>query len=116
MSQLKWVKLALSLQELQFPSNDLLVADAGGKKITLGRYKGQIFAFAHKCPHAGGILADGHIDALCNVVCPLHRYKFNMSNGRNTTGEGYFLKAYPIDIKDDGVYVGLKEGGIFGLF
>ena len=75
-----------------------------------------LFAFAYKCPHAGGMLAEGFIDALGNIVCPLHRYKYNMANGRNTSGEGYYLKHWPVQIKEDGIFVGVEEtGGLFGL-
>jgi 3-phenylpropionate/trans-cinnamate dioxygenase ferredoxin subunit len=43
-------------------------------------------------------------------VCPLHRYRFSLANGRNTSGEGYFLKTYPVKEDDDGVWVGLEVG------
>ena len=36
--------------------------------------------------------------------------------GRNTSGEGYFLKAYPIETRADGIYIGLEESSFFGLF
>ena len=38
-----------------------------------------------------------------------------MENGRNTSGEGYYLKHWPVEIKEDGVFVGVEEtGGLFG--
>ena len=55
-------------------------------------------------------MADGYIDALGNVVCPLHKYRFCMKNGYNVTGEGYHLKHFPVRIGDDGVFVGLPSG------
>ena len=54
---------------------------------------------------ASGIMADGFIDAAGMVVCPLHRYRFSLQNGRNTSGEGYYLKTYPTQMKEDGLYV-----------
>ena len=68
------------------------------------------------CPHAGGVFADGHIDAMGNIVCPLHHYKFSMQTGRNVTGEGYALKTYEVAVKEDGVYIGMEEKKLFGLF
>jgi nitrite reductase/ring-hydroxylating ferredoxin subunit len=88
--------------------------EANGKTICVGKFKDQVFAFARKCPHAGGELAHGFIDALGNVVCPIHRYKFCMANGRNVTGEGYYLKHWPVEVREDGVYVGMEKG-LFGL-
>jgi nitrite reductase/ring-hydroxylating ferredoxin subunit len=110
-----WHKIADHINELGFADNNIAVVELKGKKICIGRFNGEVFAFALKCPHAGGILADGHIDALGNVVCPLHRYKYNIQNGRNISGEGYFLKHWLVEQGEDGVYVGMEESsGLFG--
>lgn len=114
--QLKWHKVADHENELNWAGNNIAVAELEGKKICLGRYRETLFAFAWKCPHAGGILADGYIDALGNVVCPLHRYKFSMQNGRNTSGEGYYLKHWPVEVRETGVFVGVEESGSFWNF
>lgn len=108
-----WYKIAESAAELAFNSSGLLTTTVDGKKITLASVNGKIMACAHKCPHAGGIMEDGFIDAAGNIVCPLHRYKFSLQNGRNVTGEGYYLKTYPTEIRADGVYVGFADRGIF---
>ena len=110
-----WHKIADHINELDFASNNIALVEVKGKSICIGKYKENIFAFACKCPHAGGLLAEGYIDALGNVVCPVHRYKYDMKNGRNTSGEGYYLKNWPVEMRDNGVFVGLEEaGGIFG--
>lgn len=115
--QYNWEKIADYPGELAFAENNIAVAEVNGKKICIGQYKGGFFAFAYKCPHAGGILAGGFIDALGQVVCPLHRYKFSMENGRNTSGEGYYLKHWPVAIKETGVFVGFEEKeGFWNIF
>jgi len=105
---LQWHKLAESVEELPFADNQVAVVEVQGKKICVGRYKEQLYGFAYKCPHASGIMADGYIDALGNIVCPVHRYKFSLQTGRNTSGEGYFLKRWEIEIRENGVYVQMK--------
>ncbi len=110
-----WFKIADSLAEIPFQPNQLCIVDVGNKKVTLGLHNGSLFAFAHKCPHASGIMADGFIDATGNIVCPIHRYKFNMQTGRNTTGEGYYLKTYTAEQREDGVYIGIEEKGFFSF-
>jgi 3-phenylpropionate/trans-cinnamate dioxygenase ferredoxin subunit len=113
----KWYKVAAHLNEITFAVNNIAVVELDGKSICLGKYNDTLFAFAFKCPHAGGTLADGYIDALGNIVCPLHRYKYSIANGRNVSGEGYYLKHWPVEIKEDGVFVGVEEsGGLFGWF
>jgi 3-phenylpropionate/trans-cinnamate dioxygenase ferredoxin subunit len=102
---MEWHKIAESELELDFGSNQVAVARAGEKTICIGRYQERLFAFAYTCPHASGLLADGYIDVLGNIVCPTHRYKFNVQNGRNTSGEGFYLRHWPLEIRENGVYV-----------
>jgi nitrite reductase/ring-hydroxylating ferredoxin subunit len=107
-------KIADSEQALNWQENNMCLVDAGDKKITLARFGGQLFAFTQKCPHAGGMMADGYINASGQVTCPLHRYRFDMKNGRNTSGEGYYLKTFAVEIREDGIYVGFENKGFWG--
>lgn len=109
-----WHKLVDHINELDFSDNNIATAELDGRKICIGRFGDRFFAFAYKCPHAGGILAEGYIDALGNIVCPVHRYKYDLKNGRNTSGEGYYLKNWPVEIRDTGVFVAVQGGGWFG--
>jgi 3-phenylpropionate/trans-cinnamate dioxygenase ferredoxin subunit len=113
--KINWYKIAESEKELQFGENNLMVAVANGKKITVAKKGEKLYACGYACPHAGGHIAEGHIDTLGNVVCPLHHYRFNLENGRNTSGEGYFLKTYAIEVREDGVYIGIEEKNLFGF-
>ena len=114
MKKYTWHKIADCVGELVFNENNLLEIETGGKKFCIARNNDSLFACAHRCPHAGGCLDEGYLDALGNIVCPIHRYKFDMKNGRNISGEGYHLKTYPIEIRIDGIFVGIEEGGLFG--
>ncbi len=105
---LHWVKIASAPDQISFGDNELAEVYAGEKKICIGRWKGELFAFAATCPHAGGPFAGGFIDVLGNVVCPLHRYKFCVKNGRNVSGEGYALKRWPVLVDEGGVFVGFS--------
>jgi len=104
-----WRKIADHINEIDFAENNIAVTEVEGKKICIGKYNDAILAFAYKCPHASGILADGYIDALGNVVCPQHRYKYNPQNGFNVSGEGYYLKNWPVELRNDGVYIRLEK-------
>ena len=116
MSEKKYTfhKIADYSAELSFSQQGIAVVEINGKKLCITRFKDQWFGFAYKCPHASGIMAEGHVDAVGNVVCPVHRYKFSLQNGRNTSGEGYYLKTYPVEIRDESIWVGFPEGGLFG--
>ena len=102
-----WYKIAESEAQLDFQENHIALAEVNGKTICIGRYRDDLFAFAHKCPHAGSVLSDGRIDGMGNVICPGHQYKFSLSNGRNVSGEGYYLRHWPVEVREAGVFVGV---------
>lgn len=108
-----WHKIAETGLDMEMGSNGIGVVEVKGKKICVARFGEEWFGFAFKCPHAGGFMSDGYIDAIGNVVCPLHRYKFNLKNGRNTSGEGYYLKTYPVQLQEDGLFIGLPDNNLF---
>lgn len=111
----EWTNIASSIAELHFSSNSLIEFEVKGKKICIALYENQLYACAAKCPHASGRMAEGFIDAVGNIVCPLHRYKFKLNNGFNSSGEGYYLKTYPIKITEEGIFVGIKKSGWFSF-
>ena len=109
----QWHKVITDIVEINFPANGLAELTVGNKKICIALHKESLLACAQKCPHAGGHLSGGYIDAAGNIVCPLHRYKFNLENGRNTSGEGYLLKTFPVEIRKEGVFIGFEENKVW---
>ncbi|MBS1509397.1 MAG: Rieske 2Fe-2S domain-containing protein [Bacteroidetes bacterium] len=104
-----WHKIADSPEAIAFGENGLAEVTVHGKTICLAMHQQQLRACAQKCPHAGAPMVNGYVDPLGNIVCHLHRYKFSLQNGRNTSGEGYYLKTFPIEIRADGIFVGFAE-------
>ncbi len=112
MKHYRWHKIADNIKEIAFSESGTAEVNISGKKICVAFFKDNIAACMYKCPHAGGNMADGYIDSLGNIVCPLHRYKFNLKSGRNISGEGYFLKIYPVEKRGDGIFVGIEENNL----
>lgn len=110
----QWHKIADTIDDINFATNGMAEIEIKGKKVCVALHNQNVLACAAKCPHAGGHMSDGYIDALGNIVCPLHRYKFSLANGRNVSGEGYFLKNYPIELRTNGIFIGFEESGMFG--
>ena len=110
-----WHKIAKTVSEINFQANGLTELEINGNFFCIGKHNNQLFACAQKCPHAGSVLSTGYIDAVGNLVCPLHRYKFNPKNGRNVSGEGYFLKTFLIEEREDGVFIYLEESTFYAL-
>lgn len=110
----KWYKIADTTAGVQFGENGIALIEITGKKICVVQTPEGLAACTAKCPHAGGNMAEGFLNKDGNIVCPVHRYVFNLVNGRDVTGEGYFLKIYPLKADEMGIYVGIEEGGLFG--
>ena len=87
--------------------NKMHEVTAGEKQICLLRRNDTVYAFPALCPHQSARLCEGWLDPRGHVVCPLHKYHFNPANGYNSSGEGYKLKIYPVEIRGDEVFIGL---------
>jgi 3-phenylpropionate/trans-cinnamate dioxygenase ferredoxin subunit len=108
----KWHKVAAAAADLSFTAGDIAEVEVEGKKLCIGRYNEEWYGFAHSCPHAGAPMMDSYVSGACQVVCPVHHLKFNLKNGgRDMNGEGYTLKTYPVELRPDGVYLGVEEAG-----
>lgn len=101
-----WHKVdGLTFSELE--DNIPTEARVADKSLGLLKRDGKVFAFPSSCPHAGANLCEGWIDARGHITCPLHGYRFDPANGRNVTGEGYKLKTYPAEVREDFIYIGI---------
>lgn len=102
-----WHRIAADAEALEWRDNGIALAEAGGRRICIARVGDAMRAFAAACPHAGAPLSEGWFDAKGRLTCPLHKYRFDVCNGRNVSGEGYHLKTYPLRTTEGGVEVEL---------
>ena len=105
----QWHKIANSIDEINFSFNGTAEIVVDEKVLCIIKNGNKLDACSQKCPHAGGIMSNGYVDASGNIVCPLHGYKFSLQNGRNVTGEGYLLKIFPVQIRYGAVFVGIEK-------
>ena len=110
-TKIRWYKFAENEEE----ANNLLMGKTcsavsiNSKSLLLVYHQNNYYLVKNKCPHQGISLEkasceDGYI------VCPWHRYGFNLENGR---GAGMHLETYPIEIRDDGWYAGFEYTSLF---
>ncbi len=65
-----------------------------GEQVAVFRLKGGMLrALGAVCPHRGGPLADGLLDARV-VVCPLHGFTYDLLTGAETANGGAAVEAY----------------------
>lgn len=80
-----------------------------GKRVCLVRLKDGYYAIDDKCPHAAGRLGLGSCDENGMVICPIHRYKYDPKTGKGQPGQGDYVHHYPVETREDGVYIGFSK-------
>lgn len=115
--QITWVKLfdSLAAAHNRVGLGRVTTMDIGRKKICLARNTEGLFAVNDRCPHNGASLGNGFCTDEGSVVCPLHRYHFDLKTGRARSGLGDYVQPYPIEVREDGVFIGFEET-VFTLF
>jgi len=81
--------------------------------IALSRFDGRYGALNNHCPHQGGPLGEGSIEkgaeGKCWLRCPWHGWDFNPLTGESPGAHGDHIETYPVEERDDGIYVGLRR-------
>lgn len=90
------------------PEGRVRTVTAGRRSVALTHVDGRFGALDNRCPHQGGPLGEGSIE---NGVlrCPWHGYDYCPLTGSppgDFTDEAH---TYPLEIRDDGVYVGIED-------
>lgn len=108
--KIKWYKLFESAEAAvqQISANTVQTISVAGKKICIAHTQEGFFAVNDKCPHNGASLGNGYCTKENSIVCPLHRYHFDLKTGRAKSGLGDVVDTYPIEVRADGMYVGFK--------
>ena len=105
-----WIRIFESAAEYDnyIQPGTMMVFELKGEKICVTRTSKGIFAVQDRCPHNGASLSKGFCTLKNEIVCALHRYSFDLESGKSTSGGAYALKTYPIEVRQDGVYIGIK--------
>jgi len=93
---------------------EVRAVQAGTQSIALTCHRGEIGALDNACPHQGGPLGEGSIecngdDGDCWLRCPWHGWDFHPLTGRSPGAHGDGVRTYPVEQREDGIYVAVKE-------
>lgn len=86
----------------------LTKVSAGGKQLCLVNADKGLYAVAATCPHAGADLSKGRCED-GKIICPFHRYQYDLNTGRGAPGQNDFIRTYAVEQRGDGVYVEIKS-------
>ncbi|MFQ5616042.1 MAG: thiamine pyrophosphate-dependent enzyme [Anaerolineales bacterium] len=87
----------------------LTTVQAGHHTLALTRTEKGYGAISNRCPHQGGPLGDGFLQDGW-LLCPWHAWEYDPHTG--ATPPEYDdppVPCYPVEVRDDGVYVGVIE-------
>ncbi len=79
-----------------------------GRILCLVGVEDKVYALAAKCPHAGGDLSNGWCKD-GKLICPIHRYSYDITTGKGSEGQNDYIANYPVEIRDNGIYVGINS-------
>jgi nitrite reductase/ring-hydroxylating ferredoxin subunit/dissimilatory sulfite reductase (desulfoviridin) alpha/beta subunit len=97
---------ACSLKELSAGTGRRITVQ--GKAVAVFALNGRTVAVSAECPHDGGPLDEGTIENGC-IVCPWHRYGFDLASGRCDSDPSLSVKTYPTLVENAMVWVDLSE-------
>jgi thiamine pyrophosphate-dependent acetolactate synthase large subunit-like protein/nitrite reductase/ring-hydroxylating ferredoxin subunit len=100
-----WYK-ALELDEL--PEGRVMPKAVGVHSVCMTHFEGEYAALLNKCPHQGGPLGEGSIENGM-LRCPWHGWDYHPTTGSPPDGYGDCVPLFPVEIRDDGIYVGVEE-------
>lgn len=101
---MKWYQVSTDIGALPSVSK----ISVGGKKLCIVNYNGEVFALSAKCPHAGADLSEGWCENR-KLICPFHRYAYDLETGRGSAGQNDFVPTYKVEIRNNEVYVGIPS-------
>ncbi len=101
---LKWYKV---LDKDELPEGRVQTVVAGHKGLAMTHFEGKISALENACPHQGGPLGEGSIEKGW-LRCPWHGWDFHPCTGRSPGSHEDGLETFPVEVRDDGIYVGLE--------
>jgi len=84
---------------------DMRIVVAGHQLIVLAWAENSaVKAFQGVCPHTNAPLADAEFDGV-ELVCPIHRWSWNMATGEPSHPHATPLAEYPVKIEEGIIYV-----------
>jgi nitrite reductase/ring-hydroxylating ferredoxin subunit len=80
--------------------------EVDGLSIGIFHHKGEWYALRNYCLHRGGPVATGELEG-DTLVCPWHKFKYNVTTGQLLVDPKVKLDTFPVTIQDGAVYITL---------
>ncbi len=98
-----WTRVA---RLAECPPGSAIERVAEGRVIALYNVEGTVYALDGVCPHQGGPLGDGALEA-CIVTCPWHGWQFDVRTGQNQLNERIVQPRFDVRVEGEWILVDL---------
>jgi nitrite reductase/ring-hydroxylating ferredoxin subunit len=71
----------MALPSAQLAEGEKKVVEVDNRSVMLVRFRGDVYASIHVCPHQGANLAEGELTEEGYIQCPRHRSLFDLKTG-----------------------------------
>ncbi|MDG3004478.1 Rieske (2Fe-2S) protein [Paludisphaera mucosa] len=93
----------------EIPEGRGRTVEAAGARLAVLRDGDAVTVLFDRCPHAGGSLGSGWIEDH-EVLCPLHRWRFRLRDGRCTTIPGHSANVVESRVESGEVWGRIGQG------
>ena len=107
---MNWIKILPG--NIYSSDNFIRLILVNGRKVCLVKVDDEFFATQSSCPHAGADLSQGFCKDK-KLICAFHRYEYDLQTGRGALGQGDYINIYPLEKREDGLYIGFKDNWAF---
>ncbi|GEM_PF-2504180 len=101
---LQWVKIPLTSP---LGEREVRKVCIEGQVVALALLEGRYGALENACPHKGGALGDGYLDAHNCLHCPWHDWAFDVLTGKGADGAD--ARAYRVQLRGDDLWIEIER-------
>lgn len=102
-----------------------IITEIDGHEIAIFHIDGEYYGVLNYCVHQGAPLCEGDLTGYMTsgddeciweykkngevIKCPWHGWKFDIITGRNILSNDYVVPTYPVEMREDGLYIIFNE-------
>lgn len=105
-THIRWVELFDNNKFSALPELKITPFTINETAIYVSKLGGALNVFERKCPHQKADLIEGECKADGTIICPWHKYAFDLKSGKDISTAGNALKVYPTKLENNIWYFG----------
>lgn len=91
----------------EIPEGGSKVVRIKERSIAVFNHHGTLYAIDNTCPHQGGPLGEGYLEANGVVSCPWHGWTFDLKSGISPIDRDVHVACYPVRVEGGQIIVEL---------